>query len=217
LNLFLIPGFMATKSLWDDVITDFEKVDPITQRAMIDAPEIFALVEFSMGGYIAREIARIAPGRVKALVLIATSARADTPGQIVRKTKALEQVRLSGFGGLSRATIAQSFRLENARDAVMVDRVRQMSLDLGKDVFIRQTSQERKSDLERLDQILCPTLVIAATEDGLRSFKEAEELQAGIPDTELVIVQGSGHMLPIETPHALSGIVVPWLLSSSVT
>ncbi|WP_461511187.1 alpha/beta fold hydrolase [Rhizobium leguminosarum] len=157
MNIVLVPGFMATKSLWDDVISDLEKIGPIThanlcdgtsirdiaQRAITHAPESFALIGFSMGGYVAREIARIASSRVEALVLIATSARADTPEQIIRKASASEQLRVSRFAGLSRATILQSLHPRNANNIAMVERVRRMSLDLGKDVFIRQVALER--------------------------------------------------------------------------
>jgi len=216
---------MTTKSLWDDVITDLENIGPIThadlsdgtsisdmaQRVIAHAPEAFALIGFSMGGYVAREIARIAPDRVEALVLIATSARADTHAQVIRKARASERTRDNSFAGLSRSTILQSLHPRNANNVAMVERVRQMSLDLGKDVFIRQMAQERESDLDRLREIGCPTLVVAAAEDTLRSLSEAEELAVGIPDAELVVVQGTGHMLPIEAPKAFAELVVPWL------
>jgi pimeloyl-ACP methyl ester carboxylesterase len=216
---------MTTKSLWDDVITDLENIGPIThadlsdgtsisdmaQRVIAHAPEAFALIGFSMGGYVAREIARIAPDRVEALVLIATSARADTHAQVIRKARASERTRDNSFAGLSRSTILQSLHPRNANNVAMVERVRQMSLDLGKDVFIRHMAQERESDLDRLREIGCPTLVVAAAEDTLRSLSEAEELAVGIPDAELVVVQGTGHMLPIEAPKAFAELVVPWL------
>ena len=225
MNILLVPGLMTTKSLWDDVITDLENIGPIThadlsdgtsisdmaQRVIAHAPEAFALIGFSMGGYVAREIARIAPDRVEALVLIATSARADTSEQIIRKASASEQLRVSRFAGLSRATILQSLHPGNANNVAMVERVRQMSRDLGKDVFMRQVAQDRESDLDRLGEIGCPTLIVAAAEDNLRSLSEAEELAVGIPDAELVVVQGTGHMLPIEAPKAFAELVVPWL------
>lgn len=225
MNILLVPGFMATKSLWDDVISDLEKIGPVThadvfdgtsisdmaKKAIVQAPETFALIGFSMGGYVAREIARIASGRVEALVLIATSARTDRPEQIIRKARASEQLRISRFTGLSRATILQSLHPGNANNVAMMERVRRMGLDLGKDVFIRQVAPQRESDLDRLGEIGCPTLVVAAADDSLRSLLEAEELRVGIPNAELVIVQGSGHMLPIEAPGTLAELVVPWL------
>src|SRR4051812_296462 len=53
----------------------------MAQHVLVGAPEHFALIGFSMGGYVARHIACLVPKRVQALVLVATSARADTPEQ----------------------------------------------------------------------------------------------------------------------------------------
>ena len=92
MTLLLIPGFMADATLWnamtDDlapfgplVATDLsqgEDIETMAAALLSDAPERFVAVGFSMGGYVARELARIAPERVTALILIATSARGDT-------------------------------------------------------------------------------------------------------------------------------------------
>src|SRR5690606_41994865 len=43
------------------------------------APREFALAGLSMGGYVALEIMRASPGRVRALALLDTQARPDTP------------------------------------------------------------------------------------------------------------------------------------------
>jgi pimeloyl-ACP methyl ester carboxylesterase len=43
------------------------------------AEPTFALAGFSMGGYVAQEIARIAPERIERLALLDTSIRVDTP------------------------------------------------------------------------------------------------------------------------------------------
>jgi pimeloyl-ACP methyl ester carboxylesterase len=82
---------------------------------------------------------------------------------------------------------------------------------LGGDVFLRQAGQARLSDSDRLGAITCPTLVVAAAQDGLRSLDEARELQAGIPGAALTVIAGSGHMLPMEAPDALAGAILPWL------
>ena len=71
---------MADASLWDDVLSGFQILGPVThgdpsgaatigemaRQILADAPERFALVGFSMGGYVAREIARRASNRVQA-------------------------------------------------------------------------------------------------------------------------------------------------------
>ncbi|MCJ2090208.1 alpha/beta hydrolase [Methylobacterium sp. E-005] len=225
MNLLLLPGFMTDRDLWSDLADALVQVGPITygdpsrdatinamaDRAIAQAPDRFALVGFSMGGYVAREIARRMPDRVRALVLIATSARSDTPAQAQRKVAAVAHVRHRGFAGLSRGAILQSVHPARVGDAALLARIRAMGDRLGGAVFLRQAEQARESDLAHLDAIACPTLVVAAEQDALRSLDEARELQAGIPGATLTVIDGSGHMLPLEAPDALTAAIVPWL------
>lgn len=49
----------------------------------------------------------------------------------------------------------------------------------------------------------CPTLIIAGSQDRLRSLEEAHEMHAAIPKAELEIIE-AGHMIPLEAPRRLS-------------
>lgn len=223
--ILFIPGYMLDETLWDDVIKPLGKFGPVVHvdlrhdatieafatRALADAPPRLILVGFSMGGYVAREIARLAPERVQALVLIATSTRADSPA--LRKSRgAVGKAAPSvAFSGLSRTAIATSLHPKRRDNAALIERVRAMSVGLGGEVFRRQSMLERMGDLGRLDEIRCPTLIVAAGHDHLRSRAESEEMHAAIPHSELVVIEDSGHMLPIEAPDALLDVLVPWL------
>jgi pimeloyl-ACP methyl ester carboxylesterase len=83
----------------------------------------------------------------------------------------------------------------------LIERVRAMGTRLGGDVFRRQSMLDRPGDLERSGEIRCPTLVVAA----------AQEMTAAIPGATLVVVEDTGHMIPIEAPRRLLDAIVPWL------
>jgi len=74
---------------------------------------------------------------------------------------------------------------------------------LGREVFVRQSLIVRDADTSRLSGIGCPTLVVAAAEDQLRTPQEARELADGIPGARLATVPNSGHLIPLEQPQAL--------------
>jgi pimeloyl-ACP methyl ester carboxylesterase len=225
MDVILIPGFMTDASLWDDMLPALETLGSIThgdttanatiaemaRDILSGAPERFALIGFSMGGYVAREIARMAPGRVLALVLVATSARADTPEQTRRKAVAVKMADLKRFTGFSRPGVLISLHPDRATDEALIERVRAMSERVGGDVFRRHTQQFRETDLSRLAAIRCPTLIVAGDRDALRSWEESEELCAGISGSELVRIENAGHMIPMEEPSALAQAIVPWL------
>ena len=225
MHTILIPGFMADASLWDDVAPALGRLGPIihgdvsgaatiaemARHVLTQAPEQFALVGFSMGGYVAREIARVAPESVQALVLVATSARADTPEQKRRKAAAVRMMDPKRFTGLSRPGVLSSLHPDRARDEAMVERVRAMSERVGGEVFRRHASRDRQSDQHQLAAIRCPTLIVAADKDALRSLEESQELHDGISGSKLILIEESGHMVPIEQPEALAAAIVPWL------
>jgi pimeloyl-ACP methyl ester carboxylesterase len=226
--LLLVPGFMADETLWNDMRAALARFGPIlhadlrhdtsveamARRALASAPPSFLLVGFSMGGYVARDIARLAPEygkRVDALVLVATSTRPDTPAMRQRKGAVGHAAPSVAFSGLSRTAVASSLHPKNKHNEAMIERVRAMGVRLGGEVFRRQSVLERPGDIDRLRAIGCPTLVIAAAQDQLRSLEEAQELQAGIPDARLAVIEDSGHMIPIEAPQCLLEVIVPWL------
>lgn len=206
---------MLTRDLWLDVLPGLalfgpkvhvdsavgESIEELAQLALKAAPQQFILIGFSMGGYVAREICRIAPERVLALVLIATSSRADNVEQTSQKHAAV-QAAVSNFRGLSYGAVRQSVAPARAQDMVLIERIRAMSIQLGGEVFGRQAAIRRTGDQSRLGEIRCPTLIVAGQHDQLRSLDESIELQQGIPGAELVVLD-AGHMVPLESPTEL--------------
>jgi pimeloyl-ACP methyl ester carboxylesterase len=225
MSLLLVPGFMADETLWRELEAPLARFAPLqyadlrhdssiaamARRALDAAPPSFLLIGFSMGGYVARDIARLAPERVRALVLIATSTRPDTPALRQRKGAIGKAAPSIAFSGLSRIAVASSLHPKERENEALIERVRAMGMRLGGEVFRRQSMLERPGDLDRLHEIRCPTLVVAAAQDQLRSLDEARELQAGTPGATLEIIEDTGHMIPIEAPARLSAVIVPWL------
>ena len=95
------------------------------------------------------------------------------------------------------------------------ERIRAMGMGLGGDVFRRQSLLDRPGDLERSSGIRCPTLVVAAENDQLRSLAEAQEMTAAIPGATLAVIEDTGHMIPLEAPQRLLDVIVPWLAAQA--
>ena len=216
---------MADETLWNDMMPALERFGPVVhadlrhdtsveamaQRVLAAAPPDFLLVGFSMGGYVARAIARQAPERVRALVLVATSTRPDTPALQQRKGAIGKAAPSIAFSGLSRTAVATSLHPKERDNEALIERVRAMGVRLGGEVFRRQSVLDRPGDLDRLGEIHCPTLVVAAAQDRLRSLEEAREMADGIAGASLVVIEDSGHMIPVEAPQRLLEVMVPWL------
>ncbi len=172
-------------------------------------PPRFVLIGFSLGGYIARQLAADYPERVQALILVATSLREDTEQQKKSKLQAVQALTPARFRGLSNATIARSLHPRNASDAALVSYIKEMSQRLGYQALATQSALDRSE--VPASTIGCQTLVIASANDALRSLQEADELVEAIPSATLEVIDACGHMIPLEQPRTLAETIIRWL------
>ena len=223
LPLVLLPGYMLDESLWDEVVDRLQWDAPIFRLPLAPgatteeiarsvaqaAPERFVLVGFSLGGYIARKVAELFPERVAALVLVASSLEVDSAERVKAKEDAIRALDPATFRGLSMGAIAQSLHPERRGDRALVTRIREMGNRLGYGAMVVQSGLQR--DGIAAASLTCPTLVVAADQDPLRSAQETEALAAAIPGATLKVIEQSGHMLPLEQPEALATTLAAWL------
>ncbi|MFG1173117.1 alpha/beta fold hydrolase [Erwiniaceae bacterium CAU 1747] len=225
--LVLLPGMMCDAGLWQGVLPQLnvtgpvscgdlsqgESIEEMATMVLDRCPPAFVLLGFSMGGFVAREILRRVPERVKGLALIATSSAADSPMQANFKAAMAGKLRLDSgpFRGLSHRAIKLSLSPRHEDNPQLVQQILDMSLRLGRETWIRQLLMARNSDSHLLSAIRCPTLVVAAAEDRMRSLAESRALCEAIPHAEFRLVEDSGHMLPLEQPQPLAAILTEWI------
>ena len=133
-RIVLIPGFMLNEMLWHEfetylpsncivhhaAVTEGRTIHDVVQHLITLLPEKFSLIGFSMGGYIARQLAAEFPERVESLVLIASSLREDTPLEAEEKRKSVQSWSPTTFKGLSRHAIARSLHPLNTSNQDMI-------------------------------------------------------------------------------------------------
>jgi pimeloyl-ACP methyl ester carboxylesterase len=209
MQILLVPGFMLDADLWSDIrpalgrlgqlvdidTTQDSSIGEMAERAILSMTGPAVVVGFSMGGYVAREIAYRAPDQVCGLVLIATSSRGSA-------SKAVTPLANRGFRELSRSAVARSLHPDHRTDELIL-RIQSMSSRLGGDVFERQSRLRREDDTARLRKIACRTLVVAAAQDQLRSMDESQTLHDQIPGATMSVIEQSGHLIPLEQPKKL--------------
>lgn len=228
MEITLIPGFMLDDSLWDEFVACLpehcavhhapvaggDTIAAIAQRIGEALPENAVVVGFSLGGYIARQVAADYPQKVKALVIIASSLRDDTPEMRAAKARAVQTVSAATFKGFSEAILADSLHPSRASDPLLIARLQAMGARLGYDALVTQCSVERLA--VPAQSLRCPTLVIASTHDKQRLPEEADELAAAIPNADVQLFHHSGHMIPLEEPQRLADTLLRWLTSSDI-
>ncbi len=228
--LLFIPGLLCTVELWrhqmdhlDDVaqisVADLSRDDSIpgmAARILAEAPETFALVALSMGGYVAQEIMRQAPERVSGLALIDTSARADTDDQLKRRAELIKQVGKvapTWFTGVTKRLLPMLIHPERQHDPELVTIIKKMAKEIGRDGYIRQQRaiMNRADGVADLTAIRCPTLVLCGRQDVLTPVNVHEEMATHISGARLVVIEDCGHLAPLEQPHAVTAVLRYWL------
>lgn len=190
-----------------------DSVVGMAARLLRDAPEEFALLGTSMGGYVALEVIRQAPRRVRALVLVSTSARADTPEQLGSRERQSQLVEAGDFDRLVDMAFPGVVAEQHEKDPMLLGAWRATARAVGARVFLRQQRavMGRADASELLSTIGCPTVVIHGTDDRLIPVEMGEEIARTIPGAELVTIEDAGHFVFAEQPDAMASVVAEFL------
>ena len=223
LPLILIPGLLSTAALWDRVREHCPPTWPIqalgplhrsaigdmAEAILADAPPTFALCGHSMGGYVCFELLRHAPERVRALALVNTSARPDTPEQRQARLDASHLAQRGRFVGVSRRFFPRLVAERARDDAGLLATVQAMAAEVGAEGFVTQQDLilSRPDSRPDLGQIACPTLVVSGREDQVTSAALSVEMYEQIPHSDLHLLSDCGHLAPLERPQRLAQLL----------
>ena len=225
--IVLIPGLVCTAELFASQIgalwtrgpvtvastLDGETMGDLAAAILADAPQRFALAGLSMGGYVALEIMRRAPDRVVRLALLDTSARPDTPEQTESRRTAIIRTKAGQFEAVLGETALRMLHPDNQTDATLIGAQVRMGLAIGAKAYARQQSAiiGRIDSRPHLAGITVPTWVLVGDKDAVTPPDRAEEMVAAIPGARLEIVEGAGHLTPMEQPDAVERLLTEWL------
>ena len=227
LPLILIPGLLSTATLWDRVREylppswpsqargplDQPAIGDVAQAVLADAPPAFAVCGHSMGGYVCFELIRRAPERVRALALVNSSARPDTPEQRQARLDATYLAQRGRFVGVSRRFFPRLVAERARDDAGLLATVQAMAAEVGGKGFATQQHliMSRPDSRPDLAQIACPTLVVGGREDQVTSRALSVEIYEQIPYSDLHLLSDCGHLAPLERPRRLTRLLVSLL------
>lgn len=194
-------------------LTQDDNIPSMARRALADAPPRFALAGLSMGGYVAQEILRQAPGRVTRLCLLDTTYKPDTDEGRTRRLALIEMAKTGNFKGVTPRLLPMLIHPGHMADERITKSVTAMAERVGRDAFIRQQMaiMGRIDGRETLGKVACPSLVICGRQDQLTPPEVSRDMAGFIPAAKLVIVEECGHLAPLEQPQAVSALLRYWL------
>lgn len=227
-TLILLPGLAARQSLWLDqyaalpadlpwAVSDvhFRCPDlPAMAAQLLDEhPGPLALCGASMGGMLAMEAARQAPGRVKALALLGTNAQPENEAMRALRGAAVTRFRAGDWRPLIDANVPLAFHADGLAQAELVARYWAFIEAAGPEALARQNEavMARPDAREHLPQLQCPTWVLCGEDDQLTPLACSQEIAALVPGARLTTLPRCGHMLTWEQPQAVNAWLRDWM------
>jgi 3-oxoadipate enol-lactonase / 4-carboxymuconolactone decarboxylase len=168
------------------------------------------VVGLSLGGMTGQAAASRHPDRVISLTLMATAA--FMPSEASWNERA-DLVRAKGTAAIVEATMTRWFTPDfPAASPEAVAPVRQQFTDTDSAGYAVCCNAIGRMDLRPvLNRITAPTLVIAGRDDPSTPPAMAEEICAGIPHAELIVLPKAAHLLSVEQPAATAAHLLGFL------
>jgi proline iminopeptidase len=179
-----------------------------------------AVLGHSYGGFVALEYALRYPERLGRLILLGTSPAFDHGEEVQAnaRRRGATQEQLEALA-VSPEDDAEAWRqwktIEplyfHAYDAELAERV------MGRTIVSNYAGEASDAILEgwdatpRLGEIAAPTLIIVGRDDFVCPPSRAEIMHERMPDSELVVLENSGHFAHAEEAEAFFEVVRGWL------
>ena len=112
--------------------------------------------------------------------------------------------------GMQMTRFIPAYRLP---DKNLVDEVMTMCGEIGMEIYKRQEELaairvDRRPDLPK---IKCPTIVVCGRDDTATPLMLSEEMAGAIKGSELIVIEGCGHLITMEKPDETNAILKKWL------
>jgi pimeloyl-ACP methyl ester carboxylesterase len=213
-----LSSLLGTACRHADLTAD-RSITAMAERVLADHDGELLLIGLSMGAIVAVEAAVQCPARVKALLLCGYNATSDLPQRAALRPAQQAAVKA---GELQRIVIEELkpnyLAQRNRGDRRLLDLLRDMAIDLGPDIFVRQSEalRLRADRVELLPALGCPVLYVAGEEDALCPPAWHKRWSRLTPGSRLSVIAGAGHMVPLEEPEQFTDVFRRWLEEGKV-
>jgi pimeloyl-ACP methyl ester carboxylesterase len=216
----VFPGFGASEGLEhidgieDAVFHLLDVFDGLSLRAPI-------VIGLSLGGWMAAELATRAPERVGRLVLVSpVGLRIEgapiaelfgrPPGDLADDLYADQSHPMAQMMHALDAWAGDPTKMVDLPAGMLMPMVQSMAATakLGWNPYLHNPKLP-----SRLRRITAPTLVVAGSADRFTPRAHPEAYAAAIAGARLAVIEGAGHMVPMERPDEITAVVRAFLAS----
>jgi pimeloyl-ACP methyl ester carboxylesterase len=198
------------------VFRDQDSLGAMTEALLAAVPPRFTLVGLSLGGYVAFEVIRRQLHRLERLVLLDTTASADSATRKAGRLADMAKVRAGGIEALIPELPARWLLPAHAQRADLVAAMTAMARSVGVQGQLNQQQAmlARPDSHDDLATVQVPTLLICGADDKVTPVADHEAIAKRIAGSRLEVVRDCGHLSTIEQPQAVTRLLAVWLAST---
>lgn len=191
--MFDLPGFGS-----EPPSSAIRSIDDYARFVLDRVPGTATFAGFSMGGYIALAIARLAPERMDGLILIDTRETADTEEARKGRFETIEKVRQQGIAPVVESMLPKMLTADAPQSDR--DRVREiMNTSTAEGVMAALEAMAGRQDSSSvLPAIEVPALIVVGDRDAITPPSDAQRMSRAIPNAKLVTIAGAAHLSNFE-------------------
>jgi len=238
LPLVFVPGLMCDHTVWDPLlpcmhdqrsytVVDHGEADSLVQMAeqlLKDAPPQFLLAGHSMGARVVLEAWRLMPERIQGVALLDTGYLPKPAGpagedEVRKRFNLLQIARDNGVRAMAREWVQGMVHPDRLNDAELIERILSMFERKTADIFAKQIHAliNRPDGTDVLRSIHVPTLILCGRQDTWAPVAQHEAMQALVSHAALEVIDGAGHMAPMERPQEVANALSRWLIRCAST
>ena len=183
---------------------------------LLDALEVGSAVfcGASMGGYVTFAIHRLAPERLRGVILADTRADADTPVVRSGRERLLNVIKARGAAGVADDMLPKLLGgTTKMRQPKLSAQVRSLIMDSPASAMSGAIHGMlgRPDSTPQLSSLGGPALVIVGAEDALTTPEIVTAMRTAIPGSDMSVISGAGHLPNLEQPSAFNDAVRQFL------
>jgi len=189
-----------------------ERIEEIASDILTAAPAKFALAGMGFGGVVAMELLRRAPDRVTRIAVMDASPLGETPQGASEREARIIRARTGRLrDALEDDMQRKGLAVSPYRNDVIALAL-EMGMMLGSEVYTRQSRalMRRKDQQSVMRKCKVPALVLCGAENAALPVKRHEFLATLIPYAKLEVIEGAGHLAPLEQPEAVINALRAW-------
>ncbi|RVT85702.1 alpha/beta hydrolase [Rhodobacteraceae bacterium CCMM004] len=208
-----IAALSARRAVQVGWIGGHDRVAALADAVLANAPPRFALAGLSMGGIVAMEILRRAPERVTRIALMDTNAEAETAEVAAARRPQMAAVAEGGLRAVMRDQMKPRYLADGPHRDAILDLCMEMAEWQGPEVFLRQSRalMTRPDQRDTLRGAQIPALILCGEADRLCPLHRHTAMAALMPQADLRVVAGAGHLPTLEQPGAVTEALEAWL------